>query len=78
MVMSMAIMLRPMEKLTVSKKSSKKFIFHGKKKTQKFKIDMLDEMTQQNTSKFAIFLEYENPCSFFSFHIIFSPNECPA
>ena len=26
---------------------------------------MLDEMFQQNASKFAILLEYENPCSFF-------------
>ena len=30
---------------------------------------MLDEMTQRNTTKFAIFSEYENQCSFFfSFH----------
>ena len=30
---------------------------------------MLDEMFQQNASKFVILLEYENPCSFFSsFH----------
>ena len=29
---------------------------------------MLDEMIQQNISKFAIFLEYENPCSFFIFY----------
>ena len=28
---------------------------------------MLDEMTKRNTSEFAIFLEYENPCSFFRF-----------
>ena len=28
---------------------------------------MLDEMFQRNASKFAIFLEYENPCSFFRF-----------
>ena len=28
---------------------------------------MLDEMTQQNASKFAIFLEYENIFSFFHF-----------
>ena len=28
---------------------------------------MLDEMTQRNTSKFVIFLEYENPGSFFRF-----------
>ena len=28
---------------------------------------MLDEMTLQNASKFATFLEYENPCSFFRF-----------
>ena len=32
---------------------------------------MLDEMTQWNASKFAIFLEYENPPSIFrfSFHV---------
>ena len=30
---------------------------------------MLDEMTQQNTSKFAIFLEYENRYIVFSFFI---------
>ena len=35
---------------------------------------MLDEMFQQNTTKFAIFLEYKNPCFFCSF--IFFPNEC--
>ena len=28
---------------------------------------MLDEMLQRNASKFAILLEYENPCSFFRF-----------
>ena len=28
---------------------------------------MLDEMFQQNASKFAIFLEYENPRSLFHF-----------
>ena len=28
---------------------------------------MLDEMTWQNTSKFAILLEYKNPCNFFHF-----------
>ena len=28
---------------------------------------MLDEMFQWNASKFAILLEYENPCSFFHF-----------
>ena len=28
---------------------------------------LLDEMFHQNASKFAIFLEYENPHSFFSF-----------
>ena len=51
---------------------------------------MLDEMFQRNASKFAIFLEYENPRNFFrfsfhfiSFHFIscyfiFSPNECPS
>ena len=40
---------------------------------------MLDEMTSQNASKFAIFLEYENPHSFFfiSCNFIFPPNECP-
>ena len=42
---------------------------------------MLDEMTLQNASKFAIlFLEYENPHSYFHFvcyYFIFSPNECP-
>ena len=41
---------------------------------------MLDEMFQQNASKFAIFLEYENPHSFFrfSFHAMyfyFFPND---
>ena len=41
---------------------------------------MLEEMFQRNTSKFAIYLEYENSCSFFhsSFYVtLFSPNECP-
>ena len=41
---------------------------------------MLDEMFQRNASKFAIFLEYENPHSFFMFHFMlhyFPPNECP-
>ena len=43
---------------------------------------MLNEMTYWNASKFAIFLEYENPCSFFclffiSCCFIFSPNEYP-
>ena len=41
---------------------------------------MLDEMFQQNVSKFAIFLEYENPHSFFVFHFVliyFFPNEYP-
>ena len=28
---------------------------------------MLDEKFQQNASKFAILMEYENPCSFFCF-----------
>ena len=41
---------------------------------------MLDEMTLQNASKFAIFLEYENLCTSFLFFIvryfIFFPNEC--
>ena len=40
---------------------------------------MFDEMTEQNASKFAVFLEYENPYSFFSFFIScyhFFPNEC--
>ena len=32
---------------------------------------MLDEMFQRNASKFAIFLEYENPCSFFHFVLLF-------
>ena len=40
---------------------------------------MLDEMSQRNASKFAIFLEHENPCSFFRFSfratlIFFPPN----
>ena len=43
---------------------------------------MFDEMIQQNTSKFAIFLEYKNPCIFFhfSFHatLFFPPNKCPS
>ena len=36
---------------------------------------MLDEMFQQNASKFAIFLEYENPRSFFQIVLLhfFSP-----
>ena len=38
---------------------------------------MLDEMFLWNTSKFAIFLEYENPSSFFRFSfratLFFSP-----
>ena len=41
---------------------------------------MLDEIFQQNASKFAIILEYENPCSFFriSFRAnLFFPNEFP-
>ena len=41
---------------------------------------MLDEMFQQNTSKSAILLEYENPCSFFCFSFcatLFFPIECP-
>ena len=41
---------------------------------------MLDEMFQRNASKFAILLEYENPCSFFRFSfratLFFPPNEC--
>ena len=41
----------------------------------------LDEMFQQNASKFAIILGYENPCRFFhfSFHAIlfYFHNECP-
>ena len=37
---------------------------------------MLDEMFQQNASKFAIFLEYENQFSFRA--TIFPPNECTA
>ena len=42
---------------------------------------MLDEMTLQNPSKFAIFYIYENPKLLFPFFIscyfTFSPNECP-
>ena len=42
---------------------------------------MLDEMAEQNVSKFVIFLEYENPRIFlFVFHfelLYFFPNECP-
>ena len=41
---------------------------------------VLDEKLLQNASKFAILLEYENPCSFFVFHFVllyFFPNECP-
>ena len=42
---------------------------------------MLDEMTQRNASKFAIFYTNENPKLVFPFFIscyfIFSPNECP-
>ena len=30
---------------------------------------MLDEMPQENASRLAIFLENENPCSFFTFFI---------
>ena len=37
---------------------------------------MLDEMLQQNASKFAIFLEYKNLGSFSCYFISF-PNECP-
>ena len=41
---------------------------------------MPDEMTRQNTSKFAIFYIYENPKLLFPFFIscdfIFFPNEC--
>ena len=39
---------------------------------------MLDAMTQRTASKFAIFLEYENPHSFFilCYYFIFSLNEC--
>ena len=41
----------------------------------------LNEMFQQNTSKFALFYVYENPCSFFLFFIFcnftFLPYECP-
>ena len=42
---------------------------------------MLDEMTRQNASKFAIFYIYENPKLLFPFfnscYVIFLPNECP-
>ena len=38
---------------------------------------MLDEMTEQNTSKLALFLEYKNLCRFFILcYFIFPPNEC--
>ena len=41
---------------------------------------MLDEMTQQNASKCAIFYIYENPKLLFPFfiscYLIFFPNEC--
>ena len=36
--------------------------------------------TKRNASKFAMFMEKENPCSFFVFHLeqlSFSPYECP-
>ena len=36
--------------------------------------------TEKNASKFAMFMEKENPCSFFVFHLeqlSFSPYECP-
>ena len=32
---------------------------------------MLDEMFQRNASKFAVLLEYENPCSFSGFSLFF-------
>ena len=32
---------------------------------------MLDEMTYRNASNFAIFLEYENPHSFFHFVLLY-------
>ena len=40
-------------------------------------------MLDENASKFAIFLEYENPRGFFSFFIscyilYFFPNKCPS
>ena len=42
---------------------------------------MLDEMSKQNASKFAIFYIYENPklllTFFISCYFIFFPNECP-
>ena len=43
---------------------------------------MLDEMCQQNASKFAILLEYKNPCWFFRFSfraivLYFFPNVFP-
>ena len=31
---------------------------------------MIDDMFRRNPSKFAILLEYENPCSFFVFHFV--------
>ena len=40
---------------------------------------VLDEMFQQNASKFAIFLAYENPCSIFHFlQLYFFLNKYPA
>ena len=41
---------------------------------------LLDEMTQRNASKFALFYIYENPKFFSIFHFVllyFFPNECP-
>ena len=40
------------------------------RKSFRNKMFMLDETTYQNTSKWAIFLEYENPCSFFVFQFV--------
>ena len=37
----------------------------------------LDEMFQQNASKYAIFLEYENTSSFFHFVLYYLIFECP-
>ena len=48
----------------------------------RYKMFMLDEMTQLNTSKFAIFYIYKDPKLLFQFLttymlVYFFPNECP-
>ena len=47
------------------KKEEKKRNLIKKNPLFKNKRFLLDEMFQQNASKLAIILEYENPCSFF-------------